>query len=239
MGVTQSLRGAARRAGRVTGSLVRVRTERPEIVLTYDDGPDEEATEAILDALGRHGATATFFVLLTRVREQPELLREIVARGHEIGLHGTDHRRMTTIGRRKARARLVDGRAELERAAGTPVRWYRPPYGAQTLWTWQAARAAGLTPVLWGPSLHDWKDLTTEQRLASARAGARAGAIVLGHDGFASERDGVSDGPRPEFDRGEFAEQVLDQYAGLGLTCRSLGDVLAHGTPVLEGRFRR
>jgi peptidoglycan/xylan/chitin deacetylase (PgdA/CDA1 family) len=221
------------------GSVVGVRTDRPELVLTYDDGPHEDATLAILDALDRHGATATFFILLSRARDRPDLVAEVRRRGHEVALHGLDHARMSSLSFREARARLEAGRAELEELSGATLRWYRPPYGAQTLSTWRAARATGLTPVLWGPSLHDWKDLSTEERLASALRGARPGAIVLAHDGFASERDGVSDGIRPEFDRGALADRMLDGYAAVGLSCRSLGDVLAHGRPILEGRFRR
>ena len=232
-------RTAAHQAGRVAGSIVSVRTDRAELVLTYDDGPHEEATLAILDALERHGATATFFILLSRAREHPELVAEARRRGHEIALHGVDHVRMTSLSFREARTRLADGRAELEQLGGTTVRWYRPPYGAQSLSTWRAARATGLTPVLWGPSLHDWKNLATEERLSSALRGAGPGAIVLAHDGFASERDGVSDGLRPEFDRGALADRMLDGYTSIGLTCRSLGHVLAHGAPILEGRFRR
>ena len=75
------------------GSLVSVRTEQPQIVLTFDDGPDPGGTEAVMSALAAHRSTATFFVLLTRVRAYRGLLGEIVAAGHEIGLHGLDHRR--------------------------------------------------------------------------------------------------------------------------------------------------
>ena len=214
MGVTQTLRGAARRAGRATGSVVRVQTERPELVLTYDDGPDEETTAAILDVLAQHGATATFFVLLTRVREQPELLREIVARGHEIGLHGTDHRRMTTIGRREARARLVDGRAELEGAAGTPVRWYRPPYGAQTLSDVAGGTRGGADAGAVGaqPPRLEGPHRPSSGSPPHARARGRAPSC-WGMTASPPSATGCPTGPRPVFDRGEFAEQVLDQYA--------------------------
>ena len=85
-----------RGGGVVAGSVMRVRTDEPVVVLTYDDGPTAE-TPAVLEALADVGATATFFVLLTRVRRTPGLLADVRDAGHEIALHGADHRRLTTL----------------------------------------------------------------------------------------------------------------------------------------------
>jgi peptidoglycan/xylan/chitin deacetylase (PgdA/CDA1 family) len=55
-----------------------VATGAPHLVLTYDDGPDPAATPAVLEMLAKHGASATFFVLMTRVRLYPSLVREVI-----------------------------------------------------------------------------------------------------------------------------------------------------------------
>ena len=71
--------------------------------------------------------TPTFFVLVPRARRQRGLLGEIVAAGHEIALHGIDHRPLTQFSPADVRRRTEDGRAELEDLIGMTVRWFRPP----------------------------------------------------------------------------------------------------------------
>ena len=64
-----------------------------QAVLTFDDGPDPapEATLAVLDELDAIGAKGTFFILAEQVDAAPELVTEILDRGHEIGVHGRRH----------------------------------------------------------------------------------------------------------------------------------------------------
>jgi len=206
--------------------------EARHVVLTYDDGPQPGDTEAVLAALAAAGATATFFVLLTRVRRHPTLLADVAAAGHEIGLHGIDHRRLTTVDPATLQRRTVDGRDELQDALGRAVTWFRPPYGDQSPASWRAVTEAGMTPVMWSATLRDWLDTTTEDRLGAASRIDGPGAILLAHDGYAALDDGVDDGPAPRFDRGRLATLVLDSYAQQGLTCTSLGTALESGSPV-------
>ena len=81
-------RAAHRRATEPIGSIQRVADIEGQFVLTYDDGPDPRYTPGILEALRDFNATATFFVLLSKVDRNPNLLREVKAAGHEIALHG-------------------------------------------------------------------------------------------------------------------------------------------------------
>ena len=245
------LKRGLRRAGAVVGSVEAVATSAPDVVLTFDDGPDPVGTPAVLEALAAHGATATFFVLLTRVRRHPELLARVRAAGHEIGLHGVDHQRLTRFSGAEVRTRTAAARAELEALTGEPVRWFRPPYGAQTPATWLAVRRTGLVPVLWGPTTWDWRDVSQEDRVRKALQGARAGAVVLAHDAFAGASDGAVEGAsdgaaggvpgvvEPDVDRRDLVDRVLAAYAEQGLRGRSLGAALEHGRPVRAARFRR
>lgn len=228
---------ARRVIGTVTGSVVAVRTSAPVVALTFDDGPEPGGTDRVLGALADAGATATFFVLLTRVRRYRSLLEQVLAGGHEVGLHGADHRALPELPAAELAATVHVGRAELEDVTGRAVRWYRPPYGRQTLRTWRAVTAAGLTPVLWGPTTWDWKDVPDDERLAKAVVGAGPGAVVLAHDGFANAADLAFDGPAPVLDRGALVTRLLADYADLGLSARSFGSVMAMGRPVREARF--
>jgi peptidoglycan/xylan/chitin deacetylase (PgdA/CDA1 family) len=232
-------RRVAEPCSHVIGSVVSVATTAPEFVLTYDDGPCPDGTPAVLDALAAHHATATFFVLLGRTRLHPQLLAEVIAAGHEIGLHGPDHRRLSGFSPAEVEARIRHGRAELEDSTGQTIRWFRPPYGKQTVQHWHRVRACGMVSVSWGGDMADWRPVAQADRVRSALAAARRGEIILGHDGFAGPADGVDDGPPPIIDRGDLTQRLLVAYGERGLVGRSLGDALSHGTEVLRPWFRR
>lgn len=219
------------------GSVRSVRPNRSLAVLTYDDGPLPGGTDKILSVLADAGTTATFFVLVGRARRSPGLLAEVVAAGHEIALHGVDHVRLTTMSPPAVRRRTLDGRRELEDLAGQRIRWFRPPYGAQRPGTWAAIRSTGLTPVVWSDEVADWQDDPPEQIAARAES-VRSGSVVLMHDGYADESDGVNDGPAPTFDRGEVARRIIDGLGERGIATASLGDALADGKAVRGAWFR-
>jgi peptidoglycan/xylan/chitin deacetylase (PgdA/CDA1 family) len=198
----------------VGSSVVAVDTAsgQPHAVLTFDDGPEPGGTDLVLSALVEARATATFFVLLSRTRRHPSLLADVVAGGHEIALHGPDHRRLTHL-----------------HPTRRSVRWFRPPYGAQSPATWRAVATAGLTPVMWSISCHDWRDVTDDERLEQLGAMDRPGAVVLAHDGFATLVDGVDDGPRPNLDRGVSVRSLLEICTAKGLSGCSLETALQTG----------
>ena len=147
--------------------------------LTFDDGPDPRGTPAVLDALARANARATFFVLGQRVEEHPALYERIVAEGHEIGVHGHDHLRHPIAGR-DAVAEDLD--AALEVLGQTPALW-RVPWGDHASWTGQVAAARGLTLAGWTADTHDWRGDSAETMLAAIKRRLGPGAVVLAHDG--------------------------------------------------------
>lgn len=217
--------------------MVALHRPTTSLVLSYDDGPTPGVTDLLLPVLAEAGATATFFVLLTRVRSSLSLLHEVLAAGHEIGLHGPDHRPLTTLPPESLPARFGDAKDELEDLAGVLVRWSRPPYGAQNRAAWGAAREAGLTPVLWSITCQDWETHPADEYLAELRATDPTGALVLLHDGFADAGDGVDDGPPPVLDRIALTRSVLDEAGAARLTARSLGAALADAEPELRPWF--
>ena len=202
--------------------------DRP-VVLTYDDGPEPGGTDAVLKVLAEHGVTATFFVLLSRTRRYPGLLSELLAAGHEIGLHGVDHQRLTTLDPAHVAQRTADARHELEDTIGREVRWFRPPYGGQSAGTWQAICGTGLTPVVWTADLRDWMEITDDERLSGVRELTQPGAIILAHDGFATAADGAADGDPPRIDRARLSQGLIGICQAKELTPGSLGQALAAG----------
>jgi peptidoglycan/xylan/chitin deacetylase (PgdA/CDA1 family) len=214
-------------------ALVAVRpVEEPSVLLTYDDGPDPGGTPAVLRELAAADARATFFVLGTRVRLYPDVLRSVVAEGHEIGLHGADHRRVDQVPEAELARLLIESKDVLEQAVQRPVVWYRPPYGRLTPSAWTAVSDAGMTTAGWSCDIQDWLDVPREQHLAGLDAITRAGEIVLAHDAFADGRDLVDDGPGPRVDRAALARAVLDRIASGSCVQPTLSEAVALGTPV-------
>ncbi len=158
------------------------RSDVHHIALTFDDGPDPASTPAFLDELDRLGVRATFFVLGRHLGDRA-LLREMVAAGHEIGVHGWDHRPVAMHTPRSLHDGLARTRDLVEDTVGGAVRWYRPPYGLVTLASWWAARRVGLDTVLWSAWGRDWEPRASADSVAR-RVGSQLqpGGTVLLHD---------------------------------------------------------
>jgi peptidoglycan/xylan/chitin deacetylase (PgdA/CDA1 family) len=219
----------------IGSSIVAVDTANgpPNVVLTYDDGPQPGGTDAVLSALSDAGASATFFVLLSRVRRYPSLLMETLAEGHEIALHGPDHKRLTDLDPAEVVTRTLAARRALEDVTGHQVRWFRPPYGSQTSASWSAVTQAGLTTALWSADFCDWRDdVPDDLRLRPAHTMTKPGSVLLLHDGFATDIDGVDDGPPPQIDRGALTRSIIEICTAKGFTCSSLAQALRTGTAV-------
>ncbi|GAA2282984.1 polysaccharide deacetylase family protein [Kitasatospora cystarginea] len=153
------------------------------IALTFDDGPDPASTPFFLRELDRAGVRATFFLLGRMLVRDPGLGRELVAAGHEIAVHGYEHRCLllrTPGAVRDDIARALDTISDL---TGTQPTWYRPPYGVLTAGTLAAARELELTPVLWSTWGRDWTAAATPDSVhRTVTRRLAGGGTVLLHD---------------------------------------------------------
>jgi peptidoglycan/xylan/chitin deacetylase (PgdA/CDA1 family) len=204
------------------GSIRSVRTDEPIVALTFDDGPDPEWTPQILDILASKQSHATFFMLLENARAMPELVRRVVDEGHEVGLHGVDHRSLIGGSRQSTRCLLEGAASELAAIAGTPVSYFRPPYNAQTVATFLGARDAGLDTVYCDLDSLDWSGLEEEQAAAGVVVRAAPGNIVLLHDRLA-------DDPECAFDRAKTMQFLIDGLQRRSLRSTTLTHLIASG----------
>jgi len=153
------------------------------VALTFDDGPDPDSTPSFLEVLGGRPARATFFLLGSMVTRAPQLAAEVAAAGHEIGVHGWDHRYLTLRSPRATRDDIARGVDAVAAATGVEPRLYRPPYGVLTGSALLAARQLGLTPVLWSAWGREWtRAATPESVYSTAIRDLRGGGTVLLHD---------------------------------------------------------
>jgi peptidoglycan/xylan/chitin deacetylase (PgdA/CDA1 family) len=180
--------------------------------LTFDDGPDERGTPAILDVLALARARATFFLVGEQVRRNPALVGEIMTAGHSIGIHCERHRNLLRLAPRQVRDDLDAATARIEDIAGRQVRLYRPPYGILNAAALRIARERAWRTFLWSEWGRDWDGRSTAEAIAHrATRKATDGAVVLLHD---SDRYGARDCWR---DTVAALPMLLDALAARGL----------------------
>lgn len=153
------------------------------VALTFDDGPDPESTPQFIRMLDRLDVRATFFVLGRMVERHPEVARDLVRAGHEIGIHGWDHRLLPLRGPSATLTDVARARDLVGEVCGVRPQLYRPPYGVLSWSAILAARHLGLTPVLWTTWGRDWRrraDAGSVQRDVLHRL--EAGGTILLHD---------------------------------------------------------
>jgi peptidoglycan/xylan/chitin deacetylase (PgdA/CDA1 family) len=152
------------------------------VALTFDDGPDPDATPAVLDALDAAGVKATFFVVGEQLMQHHALAREALARGHELGLHGFEHVSHDTLPGGTARDDVARAVGTFEAAVGRRPRFFRPPYGLFNRHSHEACTDLGLEPVYWSAWGLDWEAIAAERIAELVTRDLADGAIVLLHD---------------------------------------------------------
>jgi len=162
----------------------------PDVALTFDDGPHPKGTPAVLEVLDELGWQATFFCLGAEVERHPDLVSELVRRGHQVETHGFAHEHHLL---RSPRWVLRDLRRAHASAAAAGLRptWYRPTYGQATGATLALARGLGLQPVLWSAWGREWTTSDPAEVARRISAGLSPGAIVLLHDSDAHGKPGM------------------------------------------------
>lgn len=154
------------------------------VALTFDDGPSPKGyTEQILDILKEKGAKATFFNLGSQASARPELTRRVVDEGHELASHTNAHQNLPNLDRDALRSEISSAAQTLKDASGEDVRMIRAPYGAFDAACWGRAGDLISCNVLWNIDTLDWKRPGAEAIERAVLGSAKAGSIVLMHDG--------------------------------------------------------
>jgi peptidoglycan/xylan/chitin deacetylase (PgdA/CDA1 family) len=152
--------------------------------LTFDGGPDPVWTQRVLDALGRAGARATFFVVGERVRANPDAVCAVLAAGHDVQLHCDRHLAHSQRSEAEIAQDTSAALATLRELGVAPTHW-RTPCGIETESTVGVARAKRLTLVRWTFDTHDRRGDAPALMLRAARRAVAVGGVVLMHDALA------------------------------------------------------
>jgi peptidoglycan/xylan/chitin deacetylase (PgdA/CDA1 family) len=167
---------------------------RPDhVALTFDDGPDPVTTPAFAELLAAHQVRATFFLLGSMVAKAPRLAADLAAAGHELGVHGWEHRYSVLRTPWATAADLTRARDLIAEASGTAPVFYRPAYGVLSGASLAAAAGLGLTPVLWSCAGREWATgATTDSVRAALGRDLAGGSCVLLHDSDCTSPPGAA-----------------------------------------------
>jgi peptidoglycan/xylan/chitin deacetylase (PgdA/CDA1 family) len=128
-----------------------------KLAITFDDGPNPRITPELLKLLEQYEARVTFFMVGRFAQECPELVREIVVRGHAIGNHTATHANLFWCTATQIREQMQRCNQAIGTITGTTPKWFRPPWGMRNPWVISSALGMGVGTVLWSVLPGDWR----------------------------------------------------------------------------------
>ncbi len=168
-------------ATKVTYSQCQV--DGPYIAMTYDDGPSAANTPRLLDTLKKRNIKATFFVVGQCAAENPDIMKRIVAEGHEIASHSWSHPLLSKMGEGAVTDQLQRTHDIIIETTGVAPKIMRPPFGGFTVnqqgW---ANRKWGYKVIMWDVDPLDWKYRNAAHVENEILKKTVAGSIILTHD---------------------------------------------------------
>ena len=206
----------ATNSGKISFSSCTV--EGKEIAITFDDGPHKTNTPQLLDILKQRGIRATFFVVGQNAAEYPDILKRIVAEGHELANHSYTHPVLASMSQSAVHEQLDKTHQAVLRATNVSMKLLRPPYGALSEPQRRTANSEfGYKVILWSVDPLDWKVRDAARVQNEILSHTQPGSIVLAHDIHKSTVDAM-----PE---------TLDKLAEKGFKFVTVSELLALDRP--------
>lgn len=154
-----------------------------KVALTFDDGPNADYTEALLEGLAKRGVKATFFLLGREVERHPEIVRAIHEQGHAIGNHSYRHEQLSRLSDEEALAKVSRTNELIYDITGEYPLYLRPPYGD---WKDGLENEAHMMEALWDVDPRDWATKNASLVVERVMRKAQDGDIILMHDASSS-----------------------------------------------------
>jgi cellulose synthase/poly-beta-1,6-N-acetylglucosamine synthase-like glycosyltransferase/peptidoglycan/xylan/chitin deacetylase (PgdA/CDA1 family) len=202
--------------------------KRGTIALTFDDGPDPIWTPKILEVLRRNHVHATFFVVGTQVAAHPELLRQILADGHEVGVHTFTHADLGRVPAWRQSLELNETQLVVAGATGQTTSLLRPPYSSSNAALdnaeWAALHNAagdGYLTVLTTLDSEDWRRPGVDHVIANSTPRGSGGQVLLMHDAGGDRAQTVA-----------ALGRLLPQLTERGFTFATIHDAVGMASPM-------
>ena len=164
-------------------------TNRKQVALTFDDGPDTKYTPEILDLLGQYGVKATFFLKGTNLSGQEWVVTRIVREGHLVANHSYSHPDFRKLTTEQIVAEVQKTEGLLEKITGRKTALLRPPYGEMTMAGLDRLVNAGYAMINWSVDSKDWRADQADQILANVLSQVKPGSIILMHSAGGNGQD--------------------------------------------------
>jgi peptidoglycan-N-acetylglucosamine deacetylase len=156
---------------------------RGEIALTFDDGPDRDVTPLVLDILDRYRAKASFFCIGDKAAAHPDIVTDVLRRGHGVENHSMRHSKLFALfGLKALRTDIGMAQSLLSKLAGRPPAFFRAPMGIRNPLLDPIVAGLGLTYTSWTRRGFDTSKRDAAVVLARLTRGLAAGDIILLHD---------------------------------------------------------
>ena len=163
------------------------------VYLTFDDGPVQEITPQILDTLKKYNVKATFFMLGSYAKRNPELTKRVYDEGHTVASHSHTHQKSMFTSLNNFKKEIDDSVNALEEITGDKIKYFRIPYGTKIGQDYKDYLAEkGLTIVKWNCESYDSRvnTKTPEQILEGVKntKPAKGDVIVIMHDTYGKQK---------------------------------------------------
>ena len=195
-----------------------------KISISFDAAWGGDKTLGILDLLDEYNIKTTFFLVDIWTQKYPELVKEIVARGHEIGHHSTSHPQMSKLNETQIAKELNTQADNVLAIAGVRPVLFRPPYGDYNNRVITTARAQGFVPIQWSVDSLDWKNRGAQEIINRATK-VKSGDIVLFHNDSQYILDALP--------------AVLKYYAENGYSVVPISEILLTGETTIDIQGRQ
>ncbi len=192
-------------------------TDEKVLYLTFDAGYENGNMPAILDALKKHNAPATFFVVGNFIESEPQLIQRMVSEGHTVGNHTYSHPDMSKISTVETFTQELEGVEKLyEKITGQAMtKYYRPPQGKYSEMNLQMAKDLGYKTFFWSLAYVDWyvdNQPTREEAFEKLLGRIHPGAIVLLHSTSSTNA--------------EILDELLTKWEEMGYSFKSLDELV-------------
>lgn len=165
-----------------------VDTGAPMVAFTFDDGPNPDTTQRILDVLNANYSHATFFVVGNNAEKYPDTLKAISASGSEIGNHTYSHEKLTDLSDVDVEEQIDKVNRAVKKATGEGTTVIRPPYGA---YDENLLNQLEEPIVLWDLDTEDWDSRNAQKIVSKVLSNVKDGDIILMHDIYDSTAEAV------------------------------------------------
>lgn len=197
-----------------------VQREDAVVSISFDASWGADKTIPILDILDKYNVKTTFFLVGGWVEKYPEMVREIVSRGHEIGNHSDTHAHMNQLSEQQIKDELRIMSDRVEKLTNVRPTLFRPPYGEYNDRVISVSRAEGYEAVQWSIDSLDWKNRGTQDIIKQCTYRVEKGDIVLFHN---DSNDIVNALPT-----------VIEHYQSLGYTIIPVSEILLEGEYTID-----